>query len=189
MNDLEILNLRLHSLVIFHHILDDKVIKNLSGLLSCADQSPLEQVTIYSSFIAELYKESDNLSDYIWNLILGDENIYVLKEAEKKPIDEMLKNCLKNELKTIEELALLSVEEVRAYLNYDGYLPYWKNNYSLDFYSMYMKRIKNISSFGYGIYAKNHIFVIKDGVISPVRYPDPISLSPPPAAPCASTGR
>ena len=177
MSDLENLNLRLHSLVIFHHLLDNQVIKKLSTLISSTGQTPLAQIDIYSSLIYDIYQKGDNLSDYIWNLILEDENIYILKEAEKKPIDEMLKGCLKNELKTLEELALLTADEVRKYINYDGYLPQWKNNYSLDFYSLYKKRMKNISLYGYGIFANNYVFFIKEGKITPVRFPDQTSLT------------
>lgn len=40
-----------------------------------------------------------------------------------------------------------------------------------------MDRVRNINSYGYGIFAKYHTFIIKSRDITPVKSPDTIKLS------------
>ena len=40
-----------------------------------------------------------------------------------------------------------------------------------------MERVENIGRYGYGIYAKYYMFIVKDGNVVPVKYPDEIKLS------------
>ncbi|MDW7670033.1 MAG: ATP-binding protein, partial [Bacillota bacterium] len=49
-------------------------------------------------------------------------------------------------------------------------------NENYDFYSKYMDRMDNISSYGYGMYSKYHTFRAVDGRVIPVKNPDNITL-------------
>ena len=77
---------------------------------------------------------------------------------------------------SLEEISQLTSEEVKRCIEYDGFLPDWDNT-SYDFRSQYKTRIDNVDRFGYGIYAKYYMFIVKDGNIVPVKHPDEIKLS------------
>jgi predicted AAA+ superfamily ATPase len=70
----------------------------------------------------------------------------------------------------------LKSRDIKNTIDYNGFLPDW-NNEDYDFYSRYMDRIDNISSYGYGMYSKYHTFRALDGKIIPVKNPDGITLS------------
>lgn len=176
MNNLEEMNLRLHSLVIFRKLLSDKVIIALSNLLSITDKDVLEQINSYSSFVYELFLENGNLTDYILNHVFEDQNIYVLKHMQKQDIDSKLEDNLKDELNVLERVSKLTSKEIKAHVNYDGYLPDWENS-DINFVSAYKQRINNIATFGYGMFSKHHMFTVKDDIITPVKWPDIIKLS------------
>lgn len=88
----------------------------------------------------------------------------------------LLDECLANELFLLEELAEISCEEFTDSLDFDGFLPRY-NTEKADFSKIYADRIHNIAKYGYGIYSQYHVFVIDNGKIVPVEYPDSISLS------------
>ncbi|MFZ5974801.1 MAG: ATP-binding protein [Bacillota bacterium] len=176
MNDLKKLNLKMHALVIFRRLLSDALLTRLSGLLACAGKPLAERVNNYASFVSLLYTENGNLTDSILERVLSDENIYVLKRAQNQPTGSRLEECLLHELKVLEEISQLTAQQVREFLGYDGYLPVWETT-AVDFHTAYMNRMDNISSIGYGMFSKHHMFVVKNGAISPVRSPDCIQLS------------
>ena len=177
LNRLDNLNIKLHSLVILRNLLSNDVIKKLSELLTIKDKSPIEQVSCYSSFVNHLFNENINLSDYILDLILHDENIFIMRQAQRIEIDDNIKECIINELKILEEISQLTSKEVKNLIKYDSYLPSWKNSKRTDFYSIYMEKVENLSTLGYGIYSKHHIFSLTDNKISPILNPDNIRLS------------
>ncbi|MHB1314484.1 MAG: ATP-binding protein [Christensenellales bacterium] len=176
MEPLEKINLKLHSLVIFRNLLYDPVIEKLSGLLSCLDKSQIEKVNGYASFASVLFLRNDNLTAYVLDKILEDENIYCLKRAQNLPVDSALKACLKNELAILEDIAQVNARELKAKLLYDGFLPEWKNS-DIDFMAAYMERMDNLHIAGYGIYSKNHMFTVEGGMIIPIHAPDLTALS------------
>ncbi len=180
MNDkLKELNFRLGSLVIFRDIMKCRTMKSLAKLLEavcCGSEDTLSQIQAYSDFVSDLYRHNNNLSSYILTLILEDENIYMIRSSHKQEISEKMEKCLMNELESLQLLAELTSEQVRVNIKYDGFLPEWDNT-SYDFKKEYMERVENIGRYGYGIYAKYYMFIVKDGNVVPVKYPDEIKLS------------
>lgn len=175
--DLQNLNLKLSSLVIFRGLHDDGVLKRLPPLLSSGDGiGLLDGIKSYADFVSRLFRENENFTDYLWDRLSSDENIYVLKTARKEPVGPALENCLINELLILEELSRLDAKEVKAALGYDGWLPSWETG-ELDFTAAYRERLRNISTRGYGIYSKSLMFCISGGGVAPVKSPDPITLS------------
>ena len=175
MKNIQNLNLEIHSLVIFRNILNDSVIKNLMNLLSKQEKTTLEKVESYSEFTSSLFFKTTNLSKYLMDLVLGDENIYVKKYAEGNTVEDVLQISLVEELKILEKISKISSKNIKINIDYKGFLPEWKNE-DYDFYSKYMERMNNISSYGYGIYSKYHTFKVADGNIIPVKNPDNITL-------------
>jgi predicted AAA+ superfamily ATPase len=170
------LDFGLNSLVIFRGILKDRVVEALSELLSAENKETLEQIQLYSKFVYELYKKSENLSKYLLKIVLEDENSYIIRHAEKEPVDALMEECAENELRVIQRIAGLSPENVTAHINYGGFLPKWKNK-DIDFVAEYRERIANIGCCGYGLYSKYYMFILKDGKVTPVKYPDATRLS------------
>lgn len=173
---MEQLNLKLHALTIFRGILQDTVMQKLLLLLDCKGKSQVEQVNLYADFTAELYSKNDNLTRYVLNLILEDENVIMLRYAQGMSVDGHLNDCLQQELATLQQVGTLTSADVKAHLAYTGFLPEW-NTEEIDYMAEYTKRIANIGSHGYGMFAKYHMFIIRDSAITPVQYPDDTQLT------------
>ena len=176
MNKLKELSLRLHAVSVMRDLLEDKVIKALMNFLDLADEAnEADKVDAYTFFVSELYKTSEeSLSDYVKKIVFESENVYVKLKGKGEVPSAVLSKSLENELKTFDEVASLSAEEL---LSEFDFLPRYytgKCNISKE----YIKRLDNISKYGYGIYAKYRMFYIgEDGQITPVQNPDETKLS------------
>lgn len=139
----------MESLVIFRNLLNDKVVKNLMDMLSFTGKSNREILASYASFTHNLFQSSEDLTEYLWKLILADENIYVMKRASNQRISSMMDNCLTNELNILQQLARIKSEDIISRISYEGYLPRWTNS-DIDFALEYRKRMDNIATIGTG---------------------------------------
>ena len=177
MNSLEEINIKTKSFIVFNQLLDDKVIKSFLDMIDFRERSVGDKIEKYSSFVRELFQKNENFSDYIWQLIISDENLYVRKLSNKETISDMLSECVRHELETLQEISRITSQDIKEGIGYDIFLPEWKINSEYDFNEMYKKRMDNIFSLGYGIYANNIMFTYNNGEIVPVKYPDNIKLS------------
>ena len=176
-NSLQELHYRLNSLVIFRDVMNCRTIQSLERLLeSLEDNDTLKQLKAYSDFVSNLYRHHNDLSSYILTLILEDENIYMIRTAHRLEISQKMKECLFSELESLQMIAEMTSLQVKDKIAYDGFLPDWDNTY-YDFKKEYLNRIDNIERYGYGIYAKYYMFIVKDSRIVPVKYPDEVKLS------------
>lgn len=176
-NSLQELHYRLNSLVIFRDVMNCRTIQSLERLLeSLEDNDTLKQLKAYSDFVSNLYHHHNDLSSYILTLILEDENIYMIRTAHRLEISQKMKECLFSELESLQMIAEMTSLQVKDKIAYDGFLPDWDNTY-YDFKKEYLNRIDNIERYGYGIYAKYYMFIVKDSRIVPVKYPDEVKLS------------
>lgn len=168
---------RLNSLVIFRNILNSRTMQSLDRLFErLSENDIIEQIKAYSNFVSNLYRHHNDLSSYILTLILEDENIYMLQKAQHIEISSKIQDCLLNELSSLQQISLLTSKEVKACIEYNGFLPDWDNS-DFDFNEEYKKRVENIERFGYGIYAKYYMFIVKESNIIPVKNPDEIKLT------------
>ncbi len=166
------------SLAVFRSVLKNKTVEKLLKLLSNLSDKTINQKDLifeYSEFVSELYRHSDNLTNYFLKIVLEDENVYMIKKGAGEEISSLLEERLASELIIIENLAKTNCVDVTSAIGYSG-LPKWKTE-DIDFSKIYAERVSEINKFGYGIYAKNHIFVIKNGKIKPVSFPDNTRLS------------
>ncbi len=176
-NSLQELHYRLNSLVIFRDVMNCRTIQSLDRLLEAAESNDtLKQIKAYSDFVSNLYRHHNDLSSYILTLILEDENIYMIRTSHRLEISKKMKECLFGELESLQMISEMTSLQVKNIITYDGFLPDWDNTY-YDFKKEYLNRIDNIERFGYGIYAKYYMFIVKDSRIVPVKYPDEIKLS------------
>jgi predicted AAA+ superfamily ATPase len=174
MNNLQKMHLQLNSLTIFRNILNSPIISKLEKLLSNMSDSSLA-VSFYSDFVSELYHTTDNLSDYIYHLVLEDENFYIKSKSKGQLFDNVVEKSLENELLILQQLSELKSSDVKSSINYLEFLPDW-NISKYDFVSSYRERLANVSKHGFGVFAKYHMFYALDGNLIPVKYPDQQSL-------------
>ena len=156
-----------------------RTMQSLSRLLKCVshEETPTEDsILAYADFVSDLYRHHNDLGTYVLTLVFEDENICMIKKGKKEEISEKMLSCLQNELSALEEISQISSDEVKALIAYDGFLPDWDNT-AYDFRAEYSTRIDNVDKFGYGIYAKYYMFIVKDGNIVPVKHPDEVKLS------------
>lgn len=174
MDNPKTLSRELRSLVIFRNLLQNKVVFNACALLG-GGQTEEQALSAYAELVSALYCRTDNLSDYVLNSVLEDENFYVHK-ACADALSESYQAALNLELHTLQQLADLTGAEMRQILHTDIPLPEWQNR-KTDLAAAYAKKLAEIRTEGYGIWAKYHVFAVKGTEIVPVKYPDPQRLS------------
>ncbi len=165
------------SFVVFNNILEDDVMKAFLNMIDIKEKSDIKKVEEYSNFTRKLFEKSENFSDYIWKLIIFNENIYVHKLASKEIISNMLAQCVKHELQTLQDIATITSQDIRSEIEYNGFMAEWSINTEYDFNKMYEERMEKLFTVGYGIYSNNIMFTYDNGKVAPVKYPDNIRLS------------
>lgn len=168
----------LKTLVIFRNLLKDSVISKFMALLESVESNfeTVIQLEKYSDFVAELYKHNTNFTSYVLNQIFEDENVYVISKSNKNMGDNiLLDECVINELDILNNIARIQSNEIKSNIDYSKFLPNWETS-PCDFKDEYLLRVKNISSYGYGIFAKYHMFIVENGEIVPIKYPDTTTL-------------
>ncbi len=172
MSNLTELKNKLSTLTVFRELLEDAPLLKLYKFLHTPTLSG------YAEFVSELYKANDgNISAYIRNLCENSENVYVKAVGAKNTIPKHIKDALLYDLETLQMVAELTPDELTTAVDYNGYLPEFAKE-DINLTELYLKRCEKIEKYGYGIYAKNHMFYIDgDGKIIPVSNPDTIRLS------------
>jgi len=193
MNKLQNYFIGLNSLVIFRNLSFSPVMQALSNLLECAIASNAEQsdfahpeyaefikstsaLKLYTEFVFELYQSHDNISDYICDFIMDDENYYIKAIAKGLEPGDMIESALTHELLFLQNLSQLNSVEIQIAIQYDDFLPLWRTS-KLDIGQLYIERLNNISKHGFGIFSKHHMFTISGERIVPVKCPDPQLIS------------
>ncbi len=175
--EFQLLKYELNSIAVFRKVLDDEVIYELRKLISrLADNELDEAVWQYGEFVHELYKNTLNLSEYILKVVFEDENIYAKKKSCGEDIDMFLMDAVERELRTFQKISQLLPQDFSDCFDYSLDLPQWRIC-DIDFVAEYQWRCENISRYGYGKWTKNTMFIMREGEIVPVRYPDPQKLS------------
>lgn len=179
MYKLEKIGLGLDALVIFKNLRSDKVISSLIRLLEKPDEDIIQKIKSYRTFVSELYEENEDLTAYVMQKVLEDENIYIKRKGMKLSCSEEMESCVEAELMILQSAASLTKNDIAAELmnEYEGFLPQWKTS-ERDFVKKYRERISLVSKHGYGIFARYHMFTLDEKAeIVPVKSPDPVSVS------------
>ncbi len=165
---------KLDSIVLFRGVTDGEVISSLRRLLSSSEGSG--RVKLYADFVSELFKHGYDFGTYLMDAVSEDENDYIKLRSENLEIPTVLSECAKEELKIFGELSDVTADALKEFTGYKGYLPGFEST-EYDFVSEYERRALNVGSTGYGIYAKNIMFRVVDGEITPLRSPDKTKLT------------
>lgn len=171
-NKLFTLNRTLNALSVFRGILETPVVSNLQKLLYAVEQGSIdEQLLTYGAFSKALYEESGNLTGFVKQYVLNDENIYLTNTLYGKEISPVIRECATQELDALGQLAQISSAEMKALIDYNGFLPDWDTS-DCDLKSEYASMLADLSTKGHGIFAAYRMFRVKDGVLIPVKNAD-----------------
>ncbi len=197
--------MRLNSIAIFKNIFKTKTMSSLYDLLKIVYQGYLEEkqtgtgifnfrkfqkdiIRSYAEFASNVYRHGGDFTKYVRKIVFEDKNVYITSAAQGILISDKMQRCLEIELHTLTLTASLTSETVlnafyhdnrllkQRYLRPLDFLPQW-NTSPVDLVAEYKDRIKKVHRYGYGIYSKYYMFIIKDGEIVPVKNPDIVKLS------------
>ena len=169
---MEKLKQRLETLCIFRELLKDPVIAALRSYLETPSAAG------YASFVSQLYEANGgDIGAHVRELCENSSNVYVrtLGRGEEAP-DHMV-CALLSELETLQETAELTREKLCGCLEYKGFLPDFVGA-KWNLKDHYLHRTANIEKYGFGVYAKYHMFRVDEhDQIVPVLHPDRTQLS------------
>ena len=107
-NSLFDLNRQLNALSVFRSILETDIVSSLQKLLNAVEKSSLdEQLLCYGAFSNALYRQGGNLSQFVKNFVLGDENFYLEKKLHREKIPSVIEESLQRELQLLKKLSAL----------------------------------------------------------------------------------
>lgn len=167
--------LKLNTLTVFRDILSEKPIKKLTELFACEDWDKHRLAELYCGFVNELYGFGESLAGWISDYISKDENAYVKCIISGRKPGKLIKESVERELKILGELSALDCGELIREIGAELPLPRWETE-SIDIAAVYRRRIREIPTKGYGVFAKYHMFTVDENGLVPVRRPDPQSL-------------
>lgn len=166
---------RLNALVLFRALRDDPVVSAFLQLGEQNEKSKNEKISDTAAFLNALFSETDNLTDYIVRLVCTDENAYLVRAAANQ-LTKNYENALNLELDTLQSLCGFTSADLQEALGFTFPLPAYATH-PCDLKAIYSGILNNLSKTGYGIFARYHMFSVKDGVILPVKHPDTQRLS------------
>ena len=134
-----------------------------------------KQLELFGEFVYLLADDNYCFSDFLCRSIFSDENSYIISAAQKAPVSDCIIKNAKSELNIFSQLTSLTAEDFFETVNYCGYFPTFENKYT-DFATVYEQRIKNISRYGYGVFATANMFTVENENIIPVKSADEISV-------------
>lgn len=178
-NSYQIYNQKLNGLTVFRGLLNDTLLQRLQALLRACESGETETlVSAYGTFASTLFKRDVDFPRALLELVLNDENRFLLSAAKGEACPVQISSAVHRELEFFTELASFSSKNAKASLPEEiaAFLPDWENSL-LDFYTAYAERITDAPKKGYGVFAKYHAFSFGADGLQPVKHPDPQSLS------------
>lgn len=175
--DLHYLDQRLRSLVIFRELLIDPVIAGFEAMLAMADEDDGDAFAVScAEFENSLFESGESWTDYLCGAVLQSENICMRRRAQGD-LSPVLADSLQRELVLLNELAGLTLDEILAGMSSaPDFFAAW-TVHDCDLSAEYGRRMDEVTTKGYGMFARHHVFVVEDGTLVPVKHPDPQRLS------------
>ena len=177
METLPSLSLKLRSLTLFRSLLKEPVLCSFCQLLGKLEQpESFSQADAYCAFVSQLYAAGGNWSQHLLDTALEDENPYVRLKVQGKPIPPYMEDSLERELTLLQHAAQVTSEEILSKMACGLSLPVWETS-PVCFLQVYRERMEQLSSHGFGIFARCHVFTLDEqGRLIPVTHPDPQTL-------------
>jgi len=178
-------NARLHGLVVFRSLLDDPVVAKLLDLTDRMEAGAPGYGPVcdaVAQFEAALFEHTTNWGSYLSAAVLEAETVCV-RQAASGTLAPALQTALDSELAFLQALCGLTLDELLAAAGSAAgqaqelaFLPRWETS-GIDLPAAYAQRMSEVGKKGYGMFAKHHVFTVKNGQLVPVKYPDPQRLS------------
>lgn len=179
------LSVRLGSLVVLRGVLRDETVIRFAAMLKAAlaysgDAAPLADAV--ADFEASLLPRGEVWSRVLLDIVLGDDNLCIRRSQTRDGAGEVAEANLARDLSVLQAAGSLTLADLlaplegRDALQHQMPLP-WKVEPELAFAKEYAARRRDVSRTGYGIFARYHVFTLEEGVLTPVRCPDPQRLS------------
>ncbi len=164
---------RLDTLVIFRDLLQDEAIRELSSALrDCVRGRQERFLRRLAAFEARIFEDGGDWSRYLFQRISESENVCIRK-CGNGPLNAALLGALEKELDFLQRLAALKVEDLPGV---PVFMTGWITS-AVDIPGAYRERMRNVGAVGYGLFARYKVFTVSEGVLSPVKHPDPQTLS------------
>lgn len=170
------LALKLRSMTVFRDMLEDPVI---GALVRCLERtSGIDRfVPAYSEFVSRLYKAGYvSLAEYIRDRVFDSDNVYIRLMGEGTLPDKVLLDSTALDLDTLSCAAGLEPSKLMEEAGCNLSLARFEGK-KLNLTNEYAQRARDVSRFGYGVYASHRMFHWQGGKVVPVRTPDPVRLS------------
>jgi predicted AAA+ superfamily ATPase len=177
------LDLHLCALAVFHSLRGDPVFQRFCAL-TAAGANPETNARAFAVAAAEftgaLFERGDNWTRYLLDAVLQDENVCIRKAASGGA-GAARETALRAELAALQQAGTATLDALMEHLPEPvraacAFLPRWEVS-ELDFAAAYDRRRVEVSVKGYGMFARHAVFVVEDGRLVPVKYPDPQRLA------------
>lgn len=167
--ELETLLQRLDTLAVFRALLEDPVVSALQRFLET------QSAPNYAAFAAALYAANGGaLDQHLLRLCTESENICVRMASRGEALPAHLKQCLTEELTTLQAVADLSPAALCQSLGDSVPLPGFTSA-GVDLGTAFQTQLKQIGKLGFGIFARHTMFCLQNsGALIPVSHPDPV---------------
>lgn len=169
------LALRLRSLTVFRDLLDDPV---LAALVRCLERTSGGDrfVPAYGEFVSRLYQAGYvSITNYIRDLVFDSDNVYIRLQGAGTLPDKLLIDGAVLDLETLSDAGALDADRLLGEAGCSLPLARFEGK-KVNLTNEYGERAKEISRYGYGIYARYRAFCLDGGKIVPVKNPDPVRL-------------
>ena len=177
---LQELNTRLNTLTVFRGLwLDDPVMQALRACLNYVGAANQRNAAFaYAEFVSRLYATGHAcLARHIRSLVDEDENVFMKAIGRGETPPPSMRAAVELDLRTLQAAADLTPEDLLAVIGTACPLPGFECE-RVDLTESYRERVSNIGRYGYGIYARHHMFFLNsDGHIVPVQHPDGTRLA------------
>ncbi len=164
---------RLCSIAVFRGVLQNKAVKAFIDYLKNDGECKAEK---YGQFVYSLSEYNNSFAECLERAVYEDENVYIVGTAKGKKIAQSLKDNALAELQLFSSLTALDSVALCGDIDIGGYVAKFDNRY-VNFVTTYKQRLKNISKYGYGIFASKEMFKVVNGEIVPVESADEICFT------------
>ncbi len=167
------LGARLHTLAVLRGLLQDETVARLVAYFDALGAKTAMRQEAYCAFAASLYTAGGDLGLHVLALVLESDNPVVRQCAQGLAAQPALQNSLAAELATLTELSAVAPAELALAAGGGPALPLFANT-AVDFAAAYARRLAEVATHGYGIFAAYHMFTLGEGAtLLPVKNPDP----------------
>lgn len=172
--DLKQIACELSSLSVFRGVLKNKTMASLLEFMG-SEHNTQKKMELFGEFVYSLSDDHYSFSDFLCRTVYADENKYVIGTAQKAELPNVLKCNAQAELELFSRLTHLSADALCESVEYNGYVPQFANT-PVDFKETYAERLRQISRYGYGVFASAKMFRVAGEEIIPVEAADEIAL-------------